>query len=128
MVWITDCRSLHDALKKPVMGKIVDKRLGIELAALRQSIRRKSGNEKDNVQAEDKLPSGDEITDMIKWIDTDVMAADALTKIMDLNAVHTFAGSNYWSLKQPHESKLKKKAKQLARRKTQDPEEAELNE
>jgi len=71
------------------------------------------------------LPNEEEFTDRVRWIDTDVMAADALTKVMDLNAVNTFAGSNFWSLKQPHESKLKKKAKQLARRKTQDTEEVE---
>ena len=107
------------------MGKIVDKRLGIELAALRQSIWRKKGKDKHNVQAEDSLPNEEEFTDRVRWIDTDAMAVDALTKIMDLNAVNTFAGSNFWSLKQPHESILKKKAKQIARRKTQDSEETE---
>ena len=122
MLWITDCKSLHDALKKPVMGKIADKRLGVELAALRRSIWRRSGKNKDNAQAEDTLPSDEDFTDRVRWIDTDFMAADALTKIMDLTAISNFAESNFWSLKQPHDSKLKKRAKQLARRKTQDPE------
>ena len=118
MLWLTDCRSLRDALLKPVMGKIVDKRLGIELAALRQSIWRRKGNDRDNVQAEDSLPTDAEFTDRVQWIDTDVMAADALTKIMDTSSLSTFVTTNQWSLEQPHESKLKKKAKQLARRKT----------
>ncbi len=122
MLWLTDCRSLHDALKKPVMGKIADKRLGIELAALRQSIWRRGGHDKDNVQAEDSLPNDDEFTDRVRWIDTDVMAADALTKLMDATPLCTFVSTNSWSLMQPHESKLKKKAKQLARRKTEETE------
>ena len=41
-VWFTDCRSVYDTLQKPV-AKTVDKRLGIELAALRQFLWRKDG-------------------------------------------------------------------------------------
>ena len=128
MLWLTDCKSLHDALKKPVMGKIVDKRLGIELAALRQSIWRRKGNDKDNVQAEDKLPGDLEFTDRVRWIDTCVMAADALTKIMDTSSISDFTSQNQWSLEQPHDSKLKKLAKQLARRKKPDAQEATATE
>jgi hypothetical protein len=118
MRWLTDCRSLHDALKKPVMGKIADKRLGIELAALRQSIWRNKDHSTANIQAQDDLPGDHEWTDRVQWIDTEVMAADALTKLMDSSPLSAFVSGSSWSLKQPHEAKLKKRAKQLARRKT----------
>ena len=121
MLWVTDCRSLHDSLRKSVMGKIADKRLGIELAALRQSIWRSNLHDSANVQAEDALPGDTEFTDRVRWIDTDVMAADALTKLMDSSPLCQFCMSNTWSLMQPVESMIKKRAKQFARRKTEDP-------
>ena len=117
MIWMTDCKSLHDALLKPVMGKLADKRLGIEMAALRQSIWRVKGEHHGNDHLQDALPTDTEFTDRIRWIDTQVMAADALTKIMDTSAITSFAENNVWSISQPHESKVKKLSKQLARRK-----------
>ena len=38
MIWYTDCNSTVTSLERQTMGKITDKRLGIELAALRQSM------------------------------------------------------------------------------------------
>ena len=35
-VWLTDCESARAALMRPVQGKMSDKRLGIEVASLRQ--------------------------------------------------------------------------------------------
>ena len=63
-------------------------------------------DEKGNTQAEEKPPGDSEFTDRVRWIDTDVMGADGLTKLMDLSALTTFTSSNSWSLEQPHESKL----------------------
>ena len=45
MQWVTDCRSLVATLEKPIM-KNTDKRLGIELASLRQYLWRRRGNDK----------------------------------------------------------------------------------
>ena len=42
-VWFTDCKSCFDTLQKPI-AKTVDKRLGIELASLRQHLWRDSGS------------------------------------------------------------------------------------
>ena len=42
-VWFTDCKSLQDALCRTVLANISDKRLGITLAAMRQSLWRKPG-------------------------------------------------------------------------------------
>ena len=55
-------------------------------------------------------------TDKCRWIDTDVMLADPLTKVMEPWKLDEALETNYWSLKQPIESILKKKAKQLQRR------------
>ena len=116
-VWLTDCKSLYDALLAPSMSKLADKRLGIELAALRQSIWRTKGQEKGLDDMADFVPTVDKATDIIRWIDTDVMPADAMTKMMDPTAIIKFYTSNTWDISQAEESKLKKLAKQLSRKK-----------
>ena len=60
----------------------------------------------------------EDATDAIRWIDTDVMLADPLTKSMEADKMNEAIDENRWSFKQPVESVLKKRAKQLARRKT----------
>jgi hypothetical protein len=117
-VWLTDCKSLYDALLAPTMSKLADKRLGIELAALRQSIWRYRGHHRCEDDMTDFVPPIEAASDIIRWIDTDVMPADAMTKMMDLSAIQKFFMSNTWNIAQAEESKLKKLAKQLARRKT----------
>jgi len=117
-VWITDCKSVEQVLLRPVMSKMTDKRLSIEIASLRQSLWRTPGMPVGNPEFEDERPK--ETTDIIRWIDTDVMLADPLTKAMDCEKLNTALENNYWNIEQPIESVLKKRAKQLARRKTQD--------
>ena len=63
------------------MSKITDRRLGIEVAALRQSLWRKPGEEL-GACLEDERPSRDEAADVVQWIDTDIMIVDPLTKAM----------------------------------------------
>ena len=115
-LWITDCKSVEQALLRPTMAKISDKRLSIEIAALRQSLWRKAGDDHGDPLCEDLRPS--DATDVVKWVDTDVMIADPLTKAMDSSKLMTALETNHWDIKQPLESVLKKKAKQLQRRKT----------
>ena len=55
-VWFTDCRSAHDALNRPIQ-KGVDKRLGIELAALRQSLWRYYGRSALQARLQDEPPA-----------------------------------------------------------------------
>ncbi len=57
-------------------------------------------------------------TDVVKWVDTDVMLADPLTKATDASKLMDALDNNYWSCVQPHESIIKKRAKQIARSKT----------
>ena len=56
-------------------------------------------------------------TDKVRWIDTDVMVADPLTKAMEPNKLLELLETNQWSTEQPIESVQKKRAKQNARRK-----------
>jgi hypothetical protein len=116
-VWLTDCKSLNDALLAPIMSKLADKRLGIELSALRQSIWRQQGHKKGEDDMVDFIPKHTNATDIVRWIDTDVMPADAMTKMMDTSAILKFYTSNEWDISQAEESKLKKLAKQLSRAK-----------
>ena len=115
-VWVTDCKSLESSLTRTVMSKYADKRLSIEMASLRQSLWRNPGEARGSPTSNDEKP--ELATDMIRWIDTDCMIADPLTKVMEPVKLVEALDSNSWSLKQPIESILKKRAKQLQRRKT----------
>ncbi len=68
-LWLTDCRSVRDSLSKPLMAKIADKRLGIEIAAMRQCLWRMPGETYGDPLLMDSLPTGG--TDVVRWIDTD---------------------------------------------------------
>ena len=71
--YFSDCRSLVDHLLSPAPRKVQDKRLGIEHAALRQSIFR--DGELTSVKFH---PYGDHL----RWVETARMLADCLTKSM----------------------------------------------
>ena len=75
-VWMTDCDSLYEHLISPKFNNIENKRLGIDLMALRQQIWEKEDGDRSMVR---DGSSGD----YPKWIDTSVMLADCLTKAMD---------------------------------------------
>ena len=65
----------------------------------------------------DTKPTQDEATDIVHWIDTDAMLADALTQIMNPEKLVEALQSNYWDVKQPIASLAKKRVKQAQRRK-----------
>ena len=73
-VWMTDCDSLYEHLVAPRFNSIENKRLAIDLMALRQQIWERGG---ERTQVVDHS-SGD----YPRWIDTSVMLADPLTKPM----------------------------------------------
>ena len=72
-VWMTDCQSLHDYLRNPVSQGCEDKRLEIDLEALRDSLWfDHDGNPKDDwIEGQHDKP---------RWIDTSAMICDPLTK------------------------------------------------
>ena len=71
-VSLTDCRSLADHPNSDAPARVQDKRLQIELSALRQSIFTEDGNRTCEV-----YPGGG---DRVGWIDTATQAADCFTK------------------------------------------------
>ena len=73
-IWVSDCMSLVEHLNAEVPKKVQDKRLGIELAALRQSLWTGNGQK----SSLEYSPYGDELW----WIETARMLADTLTKSM----------------------------------------------
>jgi hypothetical protein len=115
-VWFCDCNSVVTALLKQQQGKTTEKRTGVSHAAMRQLLWRAKGADLGDPHVQDEPPSNP--TDMIRWIDTDVMLADPLTKSMDAKTLVEALDNCYWDLTQPADSLIKKKAKQLARRKT----------
>ena len=118
-VWFTDCRSLSDTLRNPKMSKHEDKRLSIEIASMRESLWRAKGEQYGDPYYQDDRP--EEPTDEVRWIDTDVMVADPLTKVMESTKLVECLFTNCLKVEQPIESVIKKRAKQLQRRKTADP-------
>ena len=116
--WSTDCRSCSDTLEKPV-NKGIDKRLGIELASLRQYLWRKSGDAAPERRMLEERPPIEHRTDVCRWIDTTVMAADCLTKFMKEAFLQAIIESNWWDSTQTEEAKAIKlrKAEGTHRRK-----------
>ena len=114
-VWFSDCRSVVDSLLNSNAAKPADKRLSIELASMRQSLWRSPGEEEGDPFLRDERPKI--VTDNIRWIDTSVMIADPLTKIMDPVKLIEALDNNRWNIEQPINSVIVKKAKQLQRRK-----------
>ena len=49
-------------------------------------------------------------TDVIRWVDTDIMACDPLTKKMEGAKLTNAMDSNYWDLRQLHEALLKERS------------------
>ena len=82
LVWVTDCDSSRSALVRPTMGKPSDKRLGITIASFRQAICRRRGEAIGAPMVTDTLPNSSDATDICRWVDTDCMLANALTKQM----------------------------------------------
>ena len=116
-LWLTDCKSLEETLLNPKCNTRSDKRLSIEIAALRQSLWRKKGQNSGDPLYEDDRPKEEELTDQIRWIDTDTMIVDPMTKVMDPVKLLTALETNVLDVQQPLDSIIKKRAKQLQRRK-----------
>jgi hypothetical protein len=115
MDWFTDCKSVRDALSKPTLSKITDKRLGITFAAMRMSLWRKPGGGLMPPRLTETRP--EQTTDAIHWIDTAVMLCDPMTKQMSRTYLQAALDTNIWDPRQPAESKATKERKQQQRKK-----------
>ena len=74
-IWLTDCDSLYEHLMSSKFNSIENKRLAIDLMALRQQVWERNG--------ERTLEVDHSSGDYPRWIDTSVMLADPLTKAMN---------------------------------------------
>jgi hypothetical protein len=92
-------------------------RLSIEIASLRQSLWRSKGDLTGDPYVQDEPP--EEPTDKVRWLDTDVMIADPLTKLMESEKLIYTLKTNHWDIQQLHHAILIKRAKRLKRRKTE---------
>lgn len=107
-VWHTDCKSVYDTLQKPI-AKSVDKRLGIELASLRQYLWRASGSHLPDRRTLEDRPA--DPSDILRWIDTLVMVVDCLTKAMREDFMMEVLDSNWWDFTQTEVAKAIKARK-----------------
>ena len=82
---------------------------------MRQSLWRERGQSIGDPTVQDEMPTHP--TDVVRWIDTDVMLAGPLTKQMEASKLVEAMDSNTWNIRQPIESVIKQRAKQLARSK-----------
>ena len=73
-VWSTDCESLFSHFISPNTKQIDNKRLAMDLSALKQLI----WHNRDNCDEEVDGSKGD----FLRWIDTSAMLSDCLTKTM----------------------------------------------
>ena len=106
-VWFTDCQSLYDYLKNLVPQGCEDKRLEIDLEALRDSLWFDAeGNPKDDwIEGQHDKP---------RWIDTSAMICDPLTKAGTDKFHSRLVGtmeSGWLSLEATPESRAKKLSK-----------------
>ena len=109
-VWIVDCNSIKTALSKPVV-RTIDKRLGIELASLRQQLWRYPGRDDVAARVQDGPPDEEQATDTLRWVDTRVMPTDPLTKVMAGNFLQSVLDTGVWDTTQPEKSRQEKAQK-----------------
>ncbi len=109
-VWFTDCKSLEEHLKNSTFTRCADKRLSIEMAALRQLIwLRGDGTLRDSLEEQEYQ------SDIVRWIDTSAMAADSLTKYMKSDRLETLVTTGILDLRPSDASIISKMAKQKQR-------------
>ena len=96
--------------------KTIDKRLGIEIAALRQSLWRCPNKSEIYRRLQDHAPEERLATDIIRWVDTAAMPADPRTKYMNDSFLQNILDTGTWNFKERDKSKEVKRRKQEQRR------------
>ena len=108
-VWLTDCDSLYEHLMSQRLNAIENKRLAIDLMALRQQIWERDG--------ERTLEVDHSCGDYPRWIDTSVMLADPLTKSMSSYLLASTLMTGRYSMRPTAESLMIKEKNRLTRKK-----------
>jgi hypothetical protein len=107
-VWMTDCESLYQHLMSHRHNPVENKRLGIDLMALRQQIWERDG--------ERTLEVDHSCGDYPRWIDTSVMLADPLTKLMETSRLDAAMSTGIFNMKPTAESLMIKDKKRAFRK------------
>ena len=94
--WMTDCDSLFENLVSSKMNSVENKRLGIDLMALRQLVWERGGERTQYIEHD----SGD----YPRWIDTSTMVADPLTKAMGAERLERMLRTGVMDLRPTPES------------------------
>ncbi len=94
--WMTDCESLYEHLMSQRLNSIENKRLAIDLKALRQYIWERNGDRTLEVDCS--------CGDYPRWIDTSVMLADPLTKAMKTDRLDATLRTGRFDLRPTAES------------------------
>ena len=109
-VWFTDCDSLYEHLISPKNNTIDNKRLAIDLMALRQYVWERNGERTQYIEHS--------CGDYPRWIDTSTMIADPLTKTMDpTRMVNTLMTGQLDLRPTPESLAIKEKNRQLRKNK-----------
>ena len=107
-IWMTDCDSLYEHLMSQRLNAIDNKRLAIDLMALRQQIWERDG--------ERTLEIDHSCGDYPRWIDTSVMLADPLTKAMDDSRMVDTMKTGHFDMKPTAESLMIKEKNRASRK------------
>ena len=109
-VWFTDCDSLYEHLISPKSNSVDNKRLAIDLMALRQYVWERNGERSQYIEHSNG--------DYPRWIDTSTMIADPLTKSMDPTRLVTTLMTGQLDLRPTPESlAIKEKNRKLRKTK-----------
>jgi len=108
-VWMTDCDSLYEHLMSQRLNAIENKRLAIDLMALRQQIWERDG--------ERTLEVDHSRGDYPRWIDTSVMLADPLTKMMSSDTLNKIMMTGQFDMRPTAESLMIKEKNRACRKK-----------
>ena len=108
-IWLTDCESLYEHLASPRLNTIANKRLAIDLMALRQQIWERDGERTFEVDHR--------CGDYPRWIDTSVMLADPLTKSMSSDVSGNTMMAGLFDMNPTEESLMIKEKNRVSRKK-----------
>ena len=107
-VWLTDCDSFYEHLISPQMNSIENKRLAIDLEALRQLVWERGGERQHIIDHS----SGD----YPGWIDTSTMLADPLTKAMNCERMEKTLSTGQLDFQPTSEILMIKEKNRIARK------------
>ena len=106
--WMTDCDSLFEHLMSQRLNSIENKRLAIDLMALRQQVWERSGERTSEIDHS--------CGDYPRWIDTSVMLADPLTKAMSCDRLSSTMKTGLFDMRPTAESLMIKEKNRACRK------------